>query len=105
MGYDYNKHVIAAVRQVRRDYFSDEGVIKAEVTDQIVFEYIDLSDDTWSGPLPLEQLQYLGLTEPFEGIDTDRLLSSSRDRKPVMKLGQCANPRPSIKFGSCAIES
>ena len=93
MGYDYNKHVIAAVRQIRNDYRCDENYLAAEITNNVVFEYIDLSDGSWSGSLPLDALAKLGETEEFRKIDIVRLLSSANHKKPVRALTNCTNPK------------
>ncbi|MVF14970.1 hypothetical protein FT643_22860 [Ketobacter sp. MCCC 1A13808] len=93
LGYDFNEFVIAAVRQIRNDFHCDEGHASAQITDEIVFEYIDLVDGTSSGPVALEKMKTIMISDKFSNIDYQKLMDSIKHKQRALSLGQCTNPK------------
>ena len=93
LGYEYNEHVIAAVRQIRDIYDCDEGYLTYDITDEVVFVYIDLSSGLSSGSLSLEKLDEFSDKEEFKNIDFERLRSLENEKREPKKYAVCTNAR------------
>lgn len=94
LGYEYNEHVIAAIRQIKNTYQCDENRLGTEITQQVVLEYIDLKTGMSSGSLELNKLSELGGLKIFDNIDVTRLLLLEKNRVAISELSDCTNPIP-----------